>query len=91
MISETLRKYPPLESLIRTASNDYKVPNTDTIIPKDTLVFIPAFAIQTDPEIYPNPDKFDPERFNDENKQKLHPMAHIPFGKLINPVINQVK
>ncbi|CAO1432976.1 unnamed protein product [Diamesa hyperborea] len=81
VIDETLRKYPPMDMLGRIASNDYKVPNTDAIIPKDTLVFIPAFAIQRDPEIYPNPDKFDPERFNDENKQKLHPMAHIPFGE----------
>ena len=42
---------------------------------------VPIFAIHHDPDIYPDPDKFDPERFSDENKKNRHSMAFIPFGE----------
>lgn len=57
------------------------MPNSDLIIRKGTVTIIPVYAIHNDPEIYPNPDKFDPERFTDENKSKRHPMAYLPFGE----------
>ena len=75
--------YPPGAIAIREASRDYKVPNTKLIIPKFSMVFIPIYSIQRDPEIYPEPEKFDPERFTEENIAKRHPMSHIPFCKFI--------
>lgn len=33
-----------------------------------------------DPKFYPNPDKFDPERFSDENKDSIDQFAYLPFG-----------
>ena len=36
--------------------------------------------IHHDPKIYENHDKFDPERFSDENKHKIKPSTFIPFG-----------
>lgn len=83
--------YPPVDNLIRIAANDYKIPDTELIIEKDTLVFIPAYAIQNNPEIYENPKKFDPERFSEENKENRHPMAHIPFGDGPRLVIKWIK
>ncbi|XP_059610505.1 cytochrome P450 6a2-like [Phlebotomus argentipes] len=79
-IDETLRMYPPGFNLFRAATNDYKVPNSSLLIPKGMQIFIPVYAIHMDPEIYPNPHIFDPERFSAENVQNRHPMAHIPFG-----------
>lgn len=81
VIDEALRKFPPVDTLMRQVDKDYEVPGTKLVIPKKTLVFIPVKAVQTDPDIYPDPDKFDPERFSEENKKDRHPMAHIPFGE----------
>ena len=78
---ETLRKYPPVDNLLRLATNDYEIPETKLVIEKDTLVFIPVYGIHHDPDIYPMPDKFDPERFNETQKKARHPMAYLPFGE----------
>jgi cytochrome P450 family 6 len=82
--TETLRKYPPVDNLLRTASKDYKIPDSNLIIEKDTLTFIPVIGIHYNPEIYPEPETFDPERFTDEKKTQRHPMAHLPFGRITN-------
>ncbi|XP_055716561.1 probable cytochrome P450 6a21 [Phlebotomus papatasi] len=81
IIKETLRKHPIAESLIRTCSQDYSVPDTNYVIEKGTFVSISVFAIHRDPEIYPDPEKFDPERFTDENIKQRHPFAWLPFGE----------
>ncbi|PSN51919.1 hypothetical protein C0J52_12805 [Blattella germanica] len=81
--SETLRKYPILPFLDRMCTADYKFqsPGKETlIIPAGTGVFIPLMGIQHDPEYYPDPEKFDPERFSEENKQKRPNYTHMPFG-----------
>lgn len=62
-IDETLRKYPILPIIFRLCTEEYKVPDSNLTIPKDTGVFIPVLALHRDPEIYENPLKFKPERF----------------------------
>ncbi|KAJ8928365.1 hypothetical protein NQ314_019096 [Rhamnusium bicolor] len=49
-------------------------------IEKGTIIWIPMFAIQRSPKYYPDPDRFDPERFNDENKENIKPYTYMPFG-----------
>lgn len=72
--------YPAIENIPRKCENEYKIPGTNLTIPAETLIMIPISAIHNDPEIYPEPEKFDPERFSSENKQQRYAMAHIPFG-----------
>lgn len=43
-------------------------------------MIIPVHAIQRDPEIYPDPDKFDPDRFLENNVKDRHPMTFMGFG-----------
>uniref|UniRef100_A0A0B7AHN9 Cytochrome P450 n=1 Tax=Arion vulgaris TaxID=1028688 RepID=A0A0B7AHN9_9EUPU len=77
-ISETMRMYPPGFVLDRVCSDDITIQGIH--IPKDMVVSFPVYAIHYDPEIWPEPEKFKPERFNIENKASRHPYAYLPFG-----------
>ncbi|KAJ3651617.1 hypothetical protein Zmor_017646 [Zophobas morio] len=81
VVDETLRKYPPGGVLSRTCIQDYKVPDQDIIIKKGTRVLVPVLGIHYDEEYYPDPDKFDPERFSERNSRSRPHYAHIPFGE----------
>ncbi|RZC38786.1 p450 domain containing protein, partial [Asbolus verrucosus] len=81
VIDESLRMYPPASLTNRKCVKDYKVPDDDITIEKGTSVIIPILGIHYDEEYYPNPEKFDPERFTEENKNSRHPYAHLPFGE----------
>lgn len=80
VFKETLRKYPPLTVLNRKSVESYTFENMKVSIPKDTAIIIPVYGIHTDPDIYPNPDVFDIDRFTDEAVSKRHPMHYLPFG-----------
>lgn len=75
-----MRKYPPMRSLFRGCTKEYEL-SDGLVIEKGTLVLIPVQAIQMDPELYPDPEIFDPERFSPKNKAKLHPCQWMPFGE----------
>ena len=44
------------------------------------MVWIPLLALHRDPDNYPNPDEFNPERFSKEAIEARHPMTYLPFG-----------
>ena len=79
-VQETFRKYPAVLYLTRKCSKTYCEPNKNIVIEKGTLVLIPLHGIHHDEEYYPEPEKFDPERFNDTNKKARHHYKHLPFG-----------
>ncbi|KAB0800729.1 hypothetical protein PPYR_06468 [Photinus pyralis] len=81
VISETLRKYPPAPVYARKATEDYKIPGTKMTIPNNSPVLLPIWGIQHDPEFWPNPENFDPERFSEENKSKILDYTYLPFGE----------
>lgn len=45
-----------------------------------TQCWIPVFAIQRDPQYWPNPEKFDPERFHEDNRSGIFSSSFLPFG-----------
>nr|XP_012223626.1 PREDICTED: probable cytochrome P450 6a14 [Linepithema humile] len=77
---ETLRKYPPVTAHFRKSTSNYTFRGTNVNIPKGQEVWIPIYAIQQDPNIYPEPDVFNPERFNEENTQTRQATSYLPFG-----------
>lgn len=50
------------------------------MIPKDSTITMPILLLHRDPAIWPNPLKFDPDRFLPENMKHMHPYAYIPFS-----------
>lgn len=80
-VTETLRKYPPVESLNRIPLTDYTIPGTDHVIPSQTMFLIPVYALHHDPEIYPDPERFDPDRFLPEVAATRHAYSYLPFGE----------
>lgn len=81
-IDETLRKYSSVSSLIRESANDYKIPDSNLVIPKGASIHIPIFALHRDPSIYDNPLEFNPDRFLDSptGNGKVNGLFYLPFG-----------
>ncbi|XP_018306227.1 cytochrome P450 6k1-like [Mycetomoellerius zeteki] len=80
IVSEILRIYPALPFLDRITRKTYKVPNSNLVLEKGTPIYISLLGTHYDPEYYPNPDKFDPERFTEENKRNRSSCVYLPFG-----------
>lgn len=80
IFEEILRLYTPVPLLIRQTVHDYNVPNSQHTLKKGQFIVIPAYGIHHDENIYPDPFKFDPDRFTPKNVKSRHPCAFIPFG-----------
>jgi len=84
VISETLRKYPVLPFLDRACTRDWRIPNSsghsNATLPRGTATYVPVYGIHHDPQHYPDPQRFDPERFTEENTKKRHQFTYLPFG-----------
>lgn len=72
--------FPPAVRTTRVCKKPYQIPGTNLVIQPGEFVTIPISGIHMDDEYYPEPGKFDPDRFRPENKCQRHPLAFIPFG-----------
>jgi cytochrome P450 family 6 len=50
-------------------------------VEKGILTIVPTLGLHHDPKYYPDPERFDPERFSEEEKAKRHPYVYLPFGE----------
>nr|BBE49545.1 cytochrome P450 monooxygenase [Adoxophyes honmai] len=86
VVSEVLRKWPGVAVVDRLCVKDYNLgkPNpkatNDIILRKGQSVQISLWVFQYDPVYFPEPNKFEPERFSEENKHKIDPFVYMPFG-----------
>ncbi|CAH0395389.1 unnamed protein product [Bemisia tabaci] len=80
ILKETLRKYPPVMNLHRVCNETTQISGTKLVIESGTDIKIPVFAIHYDPQYYPNPLVFDPERFSPENCLSRPKFTFLPFG-----------
>ncbi|XP_023717573.1 cytochrome P450 9e2 isoform X2 [Cryptotermes secundus] len=78
---KTLRLYPPAVMADRICVKTYTLPAEPrcTLKPGDGVI-IPIYALHRDPDYFPDPEKFDPERFSDENRGNIKACTYLPFG-----------
>lgn len=81
VVSESLRKNPPLPDNSRKCTKDYQIPGTDFWIREGEIVEFNLYSIHRDEEYFPDPLRFDPERFSEENVKKIKPFTYLPFGE----------
>mmetsp|Transcript_109276 Transcript_109276/g.204973 ORF Transcript_109276/g.204973 Transcript_109276/m.204973 type:complete len:502 (-) Transcript_109276:130-1635(-) len=74
-VMETLRMHPPLMLLMRTVEED--VPFNGYKIPRGSMVAVSPTVAGKLPEIFPNPDVFEPMRFLEKPPNEF---AYIGFG-----------
>ncbi|NXE19085.1 CP3A9 protein, partial [Ardeotis kori] len=77
-LNETLRLFPLGGRLERVSKKDVEI--NGVTIPKGAIVIIPTYTLHHNPEYWPNPEEFRPERFSKENKDAIDPYTYLPFG-----------
>nr|AAC33299.1 CYP9 cytochrome P450 [Drosophila mettleri] len=82
VVSEVLRKWPAAIAVDRECNKDitYEVDGKSVQIKKGEAVWLPTCGFHRDPKYFENPNKFDPDRFSEENKDKIQPFTYYPFG-----------
>lgn len=80
--TESLRKWPTTTYISRECVKDVKIvhDSMNLDMERGSVIWCPMSAIHHDPDYFPNPEKFDPERFSDENKHQIVPGSYLPFG-----------
>ncbi|XP_060533904.1 cytochrome P450 4C1-like [Cylas formicarius] len=78
VIKETLRLFPVGAFFLRAATEDLDL--GDIVMPKGSSAFFGTVFIHRNPKYWPDPLKFDPDRFLPEEIAKRHPCTYIPFS-----------
>lgn len=78
-MKEALRLCAPVPSMPRRTVKDVEFQGY--LIPKGSFITISPYFTHYMEELWPEPEKFDPERFSEERREdKVHPYAWVPFG-----------
>ncbi len=78
VLSESMRLYPPAWILGRRAIADCSVGGHD--MPARSIAFMSQYVTHRDPRWYPEPERFDPQRWTPEAVARRPKFAYFPFG-----------
>jgi enediyne biosynthesis protein E7 len=79
VIAESMRLWPPTPLVFRIALADDILP-TGMPIPAGSKLLISPYIVQRDPRNFPDPERFDPRRFDREQRRGRPQFAYFPFG-----------
>ncbi|MGH0171919.1 UNVERIFIED_CONTAM: hypothetical protein FKN15_062139 [Acipenser sinensis] len=78
-IKESLRLHPPVNAVTRRFTKDIKVPE-DRLIPSGNICLVSIYGTHHNPVVWPEPEVYNPYRFDPENAQGRSSYAFIPFS-----------
>src|SRR5271170_1344660 len=78
VLAESMRLYPPAWAMGRYARADFQL--DDFFLPAKTTVLMSQFVTHRDARFFPDPLRFDPERFTPEAKARRTKLTYFPFG-----------
>ncbi len=78
VVQESMRIYPPVWAYARRAERA-EVFN-GCLLPANANVAIAPYALHRHPEFWPDPERFDPERFHSSRGEGRHPYSYLPFA-----------
>lgn len=79
VLNESMRIFPPAWSLmVRKVTADMRL--GETLIPAGSVLLIPMWVVHRDGRTFPDPLRFDPERFAGDYKKRYPKYAYFPFG-----------
>ena len=78
VFAESMRLFPPAWIIGRRAIEDYAIGGY--VVPSRSIVVCSQWVTHRDPRFFPEPERFDPERFRPEAKEQRPRFAYFPFG-----------
>jgi cytochrome P450 len=78
VVQESLRLFPPTWSLLRDVQEADEIGGYD--IPEDSMVLLNIYQAHRLPQFWPEPERFNPDRFLPEASQEWPRHAYLPFG-----------
>ncbi len=78
VLNEAMRLYPPAYLVARVTAEEAEIDGY--VLPRDTDVVIWIYHVQRDPRWFPEPTRFDPERFSPARKGTIRGFSYLPFG-----------
>ncbi len=87
VLAESMRLYPPAWAMGRYALHDFQL--GEFFLPAKTTVLISQFVTHRDARFFPDPLRFDPERFTAEAKARRAKFTYFPFGAGVRQCIGE--
>jgi cytochrome P450 len=78
VLAESMRMYPPAWTIGRRALKDYAIGGY--LIPARSILLMSQYVMHHNPEYFPDPFRFDPERWTPEAKELRPKFSYFPFG-----------
>ncbi|XP_008174668.1 ultra-long-chain fatty acid omega-hydroxylase-like isoform X2 [Chrysemys picta bellii] len=78
-IKESLRLHPPVTAVSRRCTEDIKMPD-GRVLPKGNVCLISIYGTHHNPAVWPEPQVYNPHRFDPENSKNQPPLAFMPFS-----------
>ena len=78
VLKDAMRLLPPVPVHFRKAFKEIDLGH-GRIIPAGANIFMPVYTVHRDPRHFPDPEKFDPDRFSPQKSAGRHPYTYTPF------------